>query len=161
MQRHPGHTPDTKEAASFAPSHAAQHGLHTRKRNQLLDLTHTHTHTTCWSKWRGSWWSKSRQGWRNLQVTCWFKWTVLHEQVVSVLKDPNESLYCWWTHKATSMLSSWNHITADQTQVVVTTDEVSRVSQITPLVDPSTFKSRPLVDSITSFVDPSNPVTAV
>ena len=96
MQRHPGHTPDAKEAASLAPLRLLN-TAYTRKRNQLLDLTHTHTHL--------------------LKQVAWF----LVKQVTPGLKEPtndllvqvncatrtsrssakgsNESLYCWWTHK--------------------------------------------------------------
>ena len=142
MQRHPGHTPDAKEAASLAPLRLLN-TAYTRKRNQLLDLTHTHTHT-CWSKWRGSWWSKSRQGWRNLQMTYWFKWTVLHEQVVPVLKDLTSRFTAGeLTSHVNAVKLKSHHCRSNRSRV--TADEVSRVCQITSLVDPSTFKSRHLL----------------
>ena len=44
MQRHPGHTPDAKEAASLAPL-TLLNTAYTPESDQLLDSTHTHTHT--------------------------------------------------------------------------------------------------------------------
>ena len=139
----PATHPIQRKRLASRPSRCSTRITHQKAKSAAWLDTHTHTYT-CWSKWRGSWWSKSRQGWRNLQVTCWFKWTVLHEQVVSVLKDLTSRFTAGeLTSHVNAVKLKSHHCRSNPSRV--TTDEVSRVSQITPLVDPSTFKSRPLL----------------